>query len=289
MKIWRIILNDIVITTKTEPIVCGCGFLAASESFYHADRVLDFNILIYVVDGTIYVSEEDTDYEINSGELLFLKSGRRHFGKREIARGTKWFYAHFYLDEPDEDCAPFEPDASSLGAYEPISFSAVLPKKLSGLRKSRTEQRLSELAEYCNSGDGLKRMRINGMFSSLLTDIALERYSGKRTDTLSDRICAWLDEHSGEAFSSARLEREFFLSYKRMAAVFRKEQGMTMQQYHTGRRMSRACFMLRSTLIPIGEIADTLGYDDPLYFSRCFRVYSGMSPRSYRLCAKSNY
>ena len=58
------------------------------------------------------------------------------------------------------------------------------------------------------------------------------------------------------------------MSYKRMAAVFRQEQGRTMQQYHTERRMMRASYLLRSTLVPIGEIAERIGFDDPLYFSR---------------------
>ena len=282
-------MNEIIVSTTCQPVVCGCGYLAASEPFYHADRVVDFKILIYVVEGTIYVTEDGKDYETGAGELLFLRHGIRHYGKREIGRGTKWYYAHFRLSDPSPDCAGFSPDPASVGADEPLVFSDVLPKKLSGLKNGFIEQRISELAEYCRSADRFKRMRINGMFQSLLTDIAVMKYMDKKPAALSEKVCAWLDAHTSEPFSAARLEREFFLSYKRMAAVFRKEQGMTMQQYHTACRMSRACYMLRSTLLPIGEIAAGLGYDDPLYFSRCFHAYAGVSPRTYRLSAKSDY
>ncbi|MCH5349928.1 MAG: helix-turn-helix domain-containing protein [Oscillospiraceae bacterium] len=282
-------MNEIIISTTGQPVICGCDFLAVSEPFFHADRVLDFNVLIYVVDGAVYVSEGETDYEVNEGELLFLKKGIRHYGKREISRGTKWYYAHFFLDERSGECREFQPDTASIGVDEPLTLFDVLPKKVSGLKNGHIEKKFSEIAEYCHSEDSFKRMKINGMFHSLLIDIALLKYTEKKPDTLSERICVWLNEHCTEPFSASRLEHEFFLSYKRMAAVFRQEQGKTMQQYHTNRRMSRACYLLRSTLLPVSEVAASVGYDDPLYFSRCFHAFSGVSPSSYRLSAKSDY
>ena len=67
-----------------------------------------------------------------------------------------------------------------------------------------------------------------------------------------------------------------------MAAVFKKEKGMTMQQYHNAMRMEEACRLLCSTLMRVGDIADRLGFTDMLYFSRCFHNYTGKSPSRYR-------
>lgn len=282
-------MNELIITTTESPIVCSCDHLVASEPFFHADRTLDFNVLIFVAEGTIYVSEGGIDHEVCAGELLFLKSGVRHYGTREIPRGTDWYYAHFYLGEPSCQSSAFLPDSAPLGTHEKVEFSAAVPKKLSGLKGGEIEQGIIRLSEYCNSDDILKRMRINAMLHSLLIDTALLKYNEVKQDTLSERICVWLNEHCTEPFSSERLEHEFFLSYKRLAAVFKQERGETMQQYHTRRRMSRACSLLRSTLMPIGEIAASLGFDDPLYFSKCFRAFAGESPRDYRTSVKSNY
>ena len=282
-------MNEIILNTACQPIVSACGFIAASEPFYHLDRIAAFHVILYVTDGTLYVTEDDIDYAVGEGEMLFLKSGVHHLGKRETARGTKWYYAHFRFVSSSEECEPFRPDESSLGLDEPLLLTEVLPKKLTGLRNSGIEKRFAELSDYCRLGDAYKRMRINGMFGSLLTDIALARYMEKKERSLSERICLWLDRHCDEPFRAPRLEAEFYLSYKRMAAVFKKEQGRTMQQYHSERRMIRASYLLRSTLMPISEIADSLGYDDPLYFSKCFHSFYGMSPRSYRLSAQSDY
>jgi len=271
------------------PVVCACDFLAAYEPFYHIDRVLDFNDLLYVVEGTMYVSEDGVDYEINEGELLFLKHHVRHYGVKETRRGTKWYYAHFFLDEPSGETPRFEPDSTPLVLNQPLRAYEVLPKKLSGLKNGYIERRFAELVDYCRSGDELKRMRINGMFYSFLADIALVNYMDKNDCSVSRRIRGWLEKHYAEPFSAEKLEKEFFLSYKRMAAVFKQEYNVTMQQYHNTKRMQTASYLLRTTLLPIGEIAGRLGFEDKLYFSRCFRAYSGMSPKEYRHSAKSDY
>ena len=80
-------MNEIIIANNSLPQLCGCGLFAASESFIHTDRVPDFCVLIYVIDGCIYVTEGDTDYEVNAGELLILKNGVHHFGKKKIQKG----------------------------------------------------------------------------------------------------------------------------------------------------------------------------------------------------------
>ena len=282
-------MNEIILSSACQPVVCACDFLAASEPFCFIDRVIEYNDLIYVVEGTMYVSEDGTDYEVSSGELLFLKHHIRHFGKKEIQRGTKWYYVHFCLDEPDAATPRFTPDPLPLVPDLPLRFCEVLPKKMTGLKNGSIEHRFADLVKYCNAGDTLKRMRINSMFYTLLADIALAKYMEKNDRTLSYRIRAWLEEHCCEPFSAERLEKEFFLSYKRMAAVFKQETGVTMQQYHSGCRMREAAHLLRSTLLPIGDIANRLGFDDRLYFSRCFHAFSGTSPKEYRRSARSDY
>ena len=81
------------------PVVSDCDLITAPEGFYHIDRIADFNVMIYVIEGVMYVTEEGQDYEISSGEMLFLRNGLRHFGRYETPRGTSWIYAHFRLAE----------------------------------------------------------------------------------------------------------------------------------------------------------------------------------------------
>lgn len=274
-------MNEIIIANNSLPQLCGCGLFAASESFIHTDRVPDFCVLIYVIDGCIYVTEGDTDYEVNAGELLILKNDVHHFGKKKIQKGTKWIFVHFRISA-DCNASPFYPDASPLGAYDATDESILtLPKFLNSV-SARFEKELKTFIEYTQSDDAYKKWFINQRLFLLLSSLAVSTQGFSNNLTLSDRICRYLSDNIGVPFSSENIEKRFYLSYKYMSHLFKKEKGVTMQQYHNSVRMDEACRLLCSTLMSIGEIADKLGFSDVLYFSRCFRNYTGKSPSAYR-------
>lgn len=274
-------MNEIIIANNSLPQLCGCGLFAASESFIHTDRVPDFCVLIYVIDGCIYVTEGDTDYEVNASELLILKSGVHHFGKKKIQKGTKWIFVHFGISA-DCNASPFYPDASPLGAYDATAESILtLPKFLDSV-SARFEKELKTFIEYAQSDDAYKKWFINQRLFLLLSSLAVSTQGFSNNLTFSDRICRYLSDNIGVPFSSENIEKRFYLSYKYMSHLFKKEKGVTMQQYHNSVRMDEACRLLCSTLMSIGEIADKLGFSDVLYFSRCFRNYTGKSPSAYR-------
>lgn len=275
-------MNEITFDNTALPRLCGCGLFAASESFTHTDRVPDFCVLIYVIDGCIYVTEDDTDYEVNTGELLILKNGVHHFGKKKIQKGTKWIFVHFKIDSTSNGKFPFLPDATPLGTYDTLSdFTLTLPKYLHSI-SSRSEKELKSFIEYAHSDDAYKKWFINHKLFSLLSSLAISAQGFSKNLTLSDRICRYLSDNLAVPFSSESIEKEFYLSYKYMAHLFKKEKGVTMQQYHNSVRMDEASRLLCSTLMSIGEIADKLGFSDVLYFSRCFHAFTGKSPSAYR-------
>lgn len=270
-------MNEIILSNTCPPLLSECGLLAAAEPFYHMDRTAGFNVLIYVTDGTIYVTEDGTDYAVGEGELLFLKSGVHHYGRREIQKGTRWYYIHFCNGAGEPNCM------HESCAARVFKKSAALPKKLSGLKNSRIESMIERYTDYSYSDNPMKLWDINIRLFELLAQIAV--YNNPKEPRLSDKICAYLAANYVKPFSASYLEKEFYLSYKYMAAVFKREKNMTMQQYHTSVRMNNARRLLRSTFMSVSEVAAAVGYSDALYFSRMFRASEGMCPSAYRKTA----
>jgi hypothetical protein len=196
-------LKPITITDGGMPVLLGQGLLATAEGFTHADRQLPFHVLIYVLEGTIYVTEDDTDHAVQPGELLFLHSNLRHYGKRPIPRGTRWYYVHFEAETPT-----------------PAQRQLVLPKYLRGLGGSKLEGELAAFVEACRQKDERSRWYLNQQLFVLLSHIG---HHGKReaaSPDLADRLERYLSGHVDRPFSAKELEKTFFLSYKHMAAVF---------------------------------------------------------------------
>lgn len=119
---------------------------------------------------------------------------------------------------------------------------------------------------------------------------------------IAARLCAALDERTGEAQAGRRLDVSLeylhahyaepirletlsaleYLSPSRYSALFRAATGLSPQQYLIRLRMQTAFELVRTSDMPIHEIARAVGYEDQLYFSRLFRRRFGLSPRQLR-------
>ena len=78
------------------------------------------------------------------------------------------------------------------------------------------------------------------------------------------------------------LGREVGMSRAALAKRFKELVGQTMFEYLTDLRMQRARVMLADTVKPIYEVANSVGYESDLAFTRVFKKRSGMTPTRYR-------
>nr|WP_283214777.1 AraC family transcriptional regulator [Paenibacillus sp. HWE-109] len=76
------------------------------------------------------------------------------------------------------------------------------------------------------------------------------------------------------------------LDTKYLCRLFQQRLSMSPYRYLTDIRMRKACRLLRKQLLGIAEIARSVGYQDPLLFSRMFKRTIGLSPTAYREKAK---
>ena len=63
---------------------------------------------------------------------------------------------------------------------------------------------------------------------------------------------------------------------------FRKWCKKSPVEYRNSIRLANAEALLRATDMPINEISNIVGYDDPFYFCRLFTKKNGISPQKYR-------
>ncbi|WP_242830518.1 response regulator transcription factor [Desulfitobacterium hafniense] len=87
---------------------------------------------------------------------------------------------------------------------------------------------------------------------------------------------------SDPAFSLGRLAEAINLSSGYLSTVFKQNFGIPFQEYLTTMRLERSKILLLVTSYKIYEIAEKVGFDDPSYFSTCFKKRYGLSPNSYR-------
>ncbi|WP_308737516.1 response regulator [Paenibacillus sp. AR247] len=122
---------------------------------------------------------------------------------------------------------------------------------------------------------------IHRVSSRLMITIAQGRQSGY--NQLVEDAKAYIHEHYRESdISINKVCRYLHISTGYFSSIFKKEMKMTFVAYLLHVRMEAAKEMLRSTSLKAFEIAETLGFADPNYFSFCFRKKFGITPKEYR-------
>lgn len=105
----------------------------------------------------------------------------------------------------------------------------------------------------------------------------------KQQRNLLIKAIDFIDEHyPEESISLDTVAQKVNISPNYFSAMFSQEVGQTFVEYLTGRRIAEAKRMLRQTDKRSSEIAFSVGYKDPHYFSFVFKKVSGCTPREYR-------
>lgn len=104
-----------------------------------------------------------------------------------------------------------------------------------------------------------------------------------RTDSpLVADVRKYLDENYAKALSYRDLYNVFGYNEKYLATLFKRETGETPAKYVVRLRIENAKRLIYDH--PdwmLKQVAQTVGYDDPLYFSKVFREVEAMSPSAY--------
>lgn len=88
--------------------------------------------------------------------------------------------------------------------------------------------------------------------------------------------------HLDQPLQVATLASRANVSSSHFFALFKREVGRAPIDYFIRLRMQRACRLLDETGMSVKEIAATLGYGDPFYFSRIFKSVHQVAPSGYR-------
>lgn len=140
-----------------------------------------------------------------------------------------------------------------------------------------------QLVGIHRSGGGQNPQEENGILLQLIGLLAeCTRDASGRPRRDIRTAAAYICEHYQQQIDLAQVAGSANLSLSRFTHVFTESIGVSPYHYLMNLRIARAKELLECSALRVGEIAESVGFADPLYFSRIFRKYAGMSPRAYR-------
>ncbi|MCR5101362.1 MAG: helix-turn-helix domain-containing protein [Butyrivibrio sp.] len=103
----------------------------------------------------------------------------------------------------------------------------------------------------------------------------------EQSNSIVSRAKAFVHEHYKEEISRTEVAASVYLTPEYMAKMFKKETGISIKQYITDYRVSKAKELLSNPDIRISDVATDVGFDNFSYFSTVFKKTTGYTPNEY--------
>ena len=142
------------------------------------------------------------------------------------------------------------------------------------------EKLFIQLTTEHNQKSGLSNEK--GLLLTFLNTLGKSINNISTTNEKIEEAISFITTHYNTEISIKELADSCDLSQSRFMYLFKEKAGQSPHAYQQMLRINNCMTLLASTQLNITDICMLSGYTDPLYFSKIFKKYVGMSPREYR-------
>lgn len=268
------------------PQCFNCHFLNESHNSRHSflpHTHDDYLELFFVYSGTGQYMVDGKYYDIQKGDVVICNAGILHGKSAEFAQNVRSYSIGVTSlslhDLPDNWIAPR--DALPVLSCGMLSDQIGEIFRLIYLLSSDSQH----LNEVCNSLSLSLLLLTYEILLSRKRNTAVQQRSA--ASATAHRVRRYLDAHYHEALTLSDIAQALHVNEYYLSHVFKSEFGQPPIQYMMRRRIGEAQGMLMDTSIPIGDIAEHLGFSSVSHLNTMFNKYVGIPPGKYRQSMKN--
>lgn len=223
----------------------------------------DYHILL-LVDGEGEAYHNGTFHTIKKGDLVIYAPNEKQ--EYSYTPGTTAMWAHF--------CGKIIPEVFSelnitSGIYDVSGNNFIYTSFTNMIRNFHRSERI----KFSNSD--LLELLYN--IANSLGGFCPDKYSELITPVLT-----YINANYNKKITVSSLAEKTNYSKSRFLHIFSFVTGTTPIKYQNDLRLKIACEFLQSSNLTVQNIAFSLGFNDPLYFSRLFKKKYNISPENFR-------
>ena len=253
--------------------VLSCGFSTLiTQKFsntFHPIRK-DYQI-IYVNKGALHqIDRDNKENIIPEGHFLIFHPGDYQNYTMYLDENPEIYWCHFSGDAAEKLLKKY--NLSNKKVFKPLPdkrYSVIFNLMRNALKKKSTH-----FIELC----ALYFQELIVVISEgMIAKGSVPTYPAAYTEIIN-----YIDTHYFEKITLHDLSVVGCTNYKTLTGYFLKFQNTTPMKYLAGIRLERSAELLVQTTLQIKAIANAVGYNDPLHFTKSFSKKYGISPKEYR-------
>nr|WP_199080661.1 AraC family transcriptional regulator [Pedobacter sp. ASV19] len=248
-------------------------FPKASSHFRERRKGCEDNIFIYCIGGKGWYMIDKKRYEVGPNQFFQIPATTRYL-KYAADQDQPWtiFWVHFSGKEIDA----FNQTLNiTLGdGPQQIHYNE------KGIQIWNDMYRCLEMG-YSKDNLNNANMCLYHFLSTFL--YPEQHFTGNEDKGIVRETIVFMRSELANKFTVEDFSARHKLSASHFSSLFRQSTGISPMEYFIQLKIQQSCHLLYSTGTKIKDVAISLGYDDPYYFSRLFKKIMGISPKQYRV------
>lgn len=254
------------------PNLIFCGDFNIKPGWTMGPRTIDdYEIVFFPARSRTSYTASGFSRVINEPSFIFTSPREEHAYVFDANHPIRHLFVHFTLETPD---------------LLPVRG---IPPVVPADRLPHAGQWMKHLLFLAGTAPARWRERASGLLLAILEElasIAAEADAAPASHESSPmpivKALEYVEKHLHESVSIRDLAALTGWTHEYFTRVFVRTKGVSPKQYLLGRRIDRACDLLRLQSLSVKEIAYSCGFQSEQYFSRAFAKMIGVSPSKYR-------
>ncbi|MGL6200914.1 MAG: AraC family transcriptional regulator [Lachnospiraceae bacterium] len=254
-----------------------CGIEDVYPGFAFGPKIRTEYVLHIVLNGTGTFTTNGKSYSLTQNQAFLIYPDVETFYQADADNPWSYMWVGFDGLRANECAANagFSPES-------PVRTLVTVDK----LKDYITQMLNSQELTYAND---LERTGLLMMFWSVLINDYISSIPTRKNYDYPGSVYVksainYMSHNFASKIKISELADHLGINRSHLTSSFKKVLRISPQEFLINLRMEKAASLLKKTSLPVSEIAEQVGYDDPLSFSRSFKKKFDLSPRAYRKC-----
>ncbi len=265
-------------------------YLELKKDFAFREESHDFWELVYVDKEGIIAQTEGGQVCVEEGEILFHKPNAVHSLAADGARSPNVFILSFVCKSRAMNFFEGRKLRVHKGSAEFIYRIVEEGKKTFNLPHYNPDLTKMELLDSPTlGGQQLIKNYLEILLIGMMRAETEKAGAGvfflrerEETEGITARAIAYMKKNLHAKLTIAEICEEVHYNKSYLFRTFKKDTGSTIIEYFTRLKIEQAKKYLREGKLNVTQIAESLAFDTPNYFTKTFRKITGYSPLQYK-------
>lgn len=286
--------------SKIQPYIRFVNNYQPIISYTENPRIIFDYEFMYTMEGSVDISYCDKIYTLNKSDLLYFRPFDKNFMIVDHTKNFRTHCIHFDWIKPDDiydftaeefyTHSVLSPDhheklalLHSRPVCEPCDFN--IPTYTKGLPHNKFSELFSKCYYEFLQDTPASHLRLKSFFYEIVAELYTCVFRSDSEKIMHPKIkyaIQYIKSNYTLPLTAPSLAYKFDLSPKYFGTLFKSSTGMGVSEFIQKLRIDAAKEMLLGTSMTVSEISQKLGFNNPFYFSNCFKAAEDLSPTEYR-------